>query len=136
MKCEPAEAARIGRVRFIAVALLAASSAACAEPSAPQVTSAADSSGGVAMTQASQQGPVSNLSFSQGQSFATLAEYLEFRRRRGEYDVPWYREIKPGTYELVSSADRVRSAKSTLARSWRGSMAFRAERISSSAPWG
>ena len=120
MKCDPAEAARIGRVRFIAVMFLLASSAACAEAPVPKAPSAGTSSEGVAMTQASQQGPVSNLPFSQGRSFATLDEYLEFRRRRGEYDVPWYREIKPGTYELVSfrgpGAERKIYTREELAR--------------------
>ena len=47
-------------------------------------------------------GGVPDLPFSQGRSFASLDEYLAFLRERGRYDVPWYREIRPGVYELVS----------------------------------
>ena len=46
--------------------------------------------------------PVSDLPFAQGRSFATLDDYLVFLKSRGRYDVPWYREIRPGFYELVS----------------------------------
>ena len=56
----------------------------------------------VVMASNSEQRPVANLPFSQGRSFASLDEYLEFRKKRGAYDVLWYREIKPGVYELVS----------------------------------
>ncbi len=54
------------------------------------------------MTQSSQQPPVANLPFSQGRSFASLDEYLGLLETRGAYDVPWYRQIRPGVYELVS----------------------------------
>jgi len=42
------------------------------------------------------------LPYGQGLSFATLDDYLAHLRRRGAYDVPWYREVSPGVYELVS----------------------------------
>lgn len=45
---------------------------------------------------------VANLPFAQGRTFTSLDEYLAHRRAQGTYDVPWYREIKPGTYELIS----------------------------------
>lgn len=54
------------------------------------------------MAKASPTEAVSDLPFSQGRSFTSLDEYLEFRKSRGAYDVPWYREIKPRLYELVS----------------------------------
>lgn len=54
------------------------------------------------MEDKSQEGAVSGLPFSQGRSFTSLDEYLAFLRKRGAYDVPWYREIQPGVYELVS----------------------------------
>ena len=54
------------------------------------------------MASDSGQRAVADLPFSQGRSFASLDEYLEFRKKRGAYDVPWYREIRPGLYELVS----------------------------------
>lgn len=50
----------------------------------------------------SEQRPVAGLPFAQGRSFASLDDYLEFRKSRGAYDVPWYREIRPGVFELVS----------------------------------
>lgn len=42
------------------------------------------------------------LPFSQGRSFESLDIYLAFLAERGKAGVPWYREIKPGVYELVS----------------------------------
>ena len=45
---------------------------------------------------------VPDLPFAQGRSFATLDAYLAHLRERGRHDVPWYREIRPGLYELVS----------------------------------
>ena len=98
MKCEPARAERLAPARIPAIALLLlAGSAACANPStSPNASTAAT------MPEARQDGAISNLPFSQGRSFATLDEYLEFRKQRGAYDVPWYRLVKPGLYELVS----------------------------------
>lgn len=47
---------------------------------------------------------VRNLPSSFGKSFATLDEYLEhLRRYAGPIDLPWYREIRPGVYELVTT---------------------------------
>lgn len=62
-------------------------------PSSENVTVAEERVGG---------GPVPNLPFAQGRSFASLDDYLAHLRERGRYDVPWYREIRPGVYELVS----------------------------------
>jgi hypothetical protein len=46
---------------------------------------------------------VRGLPFAGEQSFATLDEYLAFLKTAGEYDTPWYREIKPGrVYERVT----------------------------------
>lgn len=41
-----------------------------------------------------------DLPFAQGQSFASLDDYLAYRRKRGAADVPWYREVAPGVYAL------------------------------------
>jgi len=41
------------------------------------------------------------LPFAQGRTFATLDAYLAFLERRGAMDIPWYRETRPGVYELV-----------------------------------
>jgi hypothetical protein len=46
--------------------------------------------------------PVPGLPFAQGRAFASLDDYLAFLRERGRYDVPWYREVRPGVYELVA----------------------------------
>ena len=54
------------------------------------------------MAQSSQPAAVANLPFAQGRAFASLDDYLAFREKRGASDVPWYREIEPGLYELVS----------------------------------
>ena len=101
MKSEPSS--RLATAGRLALPLLLASSAACSQPPAPAVHSSANSGNeGTVVAQASNQLPVANLPFAQGRSFATLDEYLEFRKARGAYDVPWYRPIKPGMYELVS----------------------------------
>ena len=48
--------------------------------------------------------PVANLPSSFGRSFATLDEYLEhLRRYAGPVDRPWYREVRPGVYERVTT---------------------------------
>jgi hypothetical protein len=35
--------------------------------------------------------------------FATLDDYLAFLKKGGEIDKPWYREVSPGVYELVTT---------------------------------
>lgn len=42
------------------------------------------------------------LPFAQGRTFATLDAYLAFLRERGAYDVPWFQEVRPGVYALIS----------------------------------
>ena len=46
--------------------------------------------------------PVAGLPFSQGQSFATLDDYLAFLRKRSAYDVPYWQEVSPGVYRAVA----------------------------------
>lgn len=49
-------------------------------------------------------GGVRGLPSSFGRSFATLDEYLDHLRHYvGPIDRPWYREIRPGVYELVTT---------------------------------
>jgi hypothetical protein len=49
-------------------------------------------------------GGVSGLPSSFGRSFATLDEYLEhLRNYAGPVDLPWYREVRPGVYEEVTT---------------------------------
>ena len=43
-----------------------------------------------------------DLPFGQGLSFAALDDYLAHLERRGATGVPWYREVRPGVYELVA----------------------------------
>ena len=45
---------------------------------------------------------IPSLPHAAGRTFATLDDYLAFLRERGAYDVPWYREVRPGIYELVT----------------------------------
>ena len=85
----------------LAVPLALASSAACSEtaPTAPaKLTSPAKE----ATTAEDRAQPVSGLPFSQGRSFTSLDEYLAFLETRGAYDLPWYRKVRPGVYELVT----------------------------------
>lgn len=103
MNTEPPNHRRTVARQLWAVPLLVASSAACSQAPAPQVNAAQiNSSEGVVVAENSEQRPVANLPFAQGRAFASLDAYLEFRKSRGAYDVPWYREIKPRVYELVS----------------------------------
>ena len=47
---------------------------------------------------------VRGLPSSFGRSFATLDEYLEhLRNYAGPIDQPWYRQVRPGVYEYVTS---------------------------------
>jgi len=103
MKIEPGKQ-RVGiGGKLWALPILLASSAACSQSPTPEVRSATvNTSEGIAVAQGSEQAPVANLPFSQGRSFSSLDEYLKFLQTRGAYDVPWYREIRPGVYELVS----------------------------------
>ena len=91
------------KLHRLAIPLVLVGSAACsetaqtatAEPSAPAATAA--------VAEDRVQGrPVAGLPFSQGRSFATLDDYLAFLKARGAHDVPWYREARPGVYELVT----------------------------------
>ena len=85
------------------IPLLLASSAACSEPPSTEIGRAAVGSMETTNVQHRSQGAsVEGLPFSQGRSFSSLDEYLAFLRKRGAYDVPWYREIRPGVYELVT----------------------------------
>jgi hypothetical protein len=42
----------------------------------------------------------SGLPHAQGRSFATLDDYLAWRETLGAHDLPCYREVEPGVYEL------------------------------------
>jgi len=47
--------------------------------------------------------PVANLPYARGRSFTTLDEYLAHLKSLGAIDLPWWREIRPGVYERVTS---------------------------------
>lgn len=86
----------------LAIPLALASSAACSEAPPARVATLGAEAEETAIVQ-DQSGPaVSGLTFSQGRSLTSLDEYLAFLRKRGAHNVPWYREVRPGVYELVS----------------------------------
>ena len=92
-----------GSRALIGIPLLLAASAACSQPpqsSLRNLPSEAKEEAPVQDRSAAQ--PVAGLPFAHGRTFTSLDEYLAFRKARGAYDVPWYREIRPGVYELVS----------------------------------
>ena len=61
---------------------------------------------------------VSGLPSSFGRSFATLDEYLEhLRNYAGPIDQPWYREVRPGVYEYVTSL-RLEGASAARAKTY------------------
>jgi hypothetical protein len=93
------------RSEIKAILALAGLAAACSDRPA----GAADGAQGNKDTVRMEQGTngtdgVRDLPSSFGRSFATLDEYLEhLRRYAGPVDQPWYREIRPGVYELVTT---------------------------------
>jgi hypothetical protein len=46
---------------------------------------------------------VSNLPFARGRTFGSLDDYLEHLERQGAIDLPYWREIRPGLYEHVTT---------------------------------
>jgi hypothetical protein len=46
---------------------------------------------------------VANLPYARGKTFSTLDEYLAHLEALGAVDLPWWREIRPGVYERVTS---------------------------------
>jgi hypothetical protein len=93
------------RSEIKAMLALAGLAAGCAERPA----GAADGARGKKEAPRMEQGAngadgVSGLPSSFGRSFATLDEYLDhLSRYAGPIDQPWYREIRPGVYEYVTS---------------------------------
>jgi len=84
---------------------LAALAAGCAERPTRAIDGAQDKQERVKMDQRSDsQDGVQGLPSSFGKSFTTLDDYLEhLRNYAGPIDLPWYRENRPGAYELVTS---------------------------------
>ena len=46
---------------------------------------------------------VSNLPYARGRTFRTLDEYLAHLERQGAIDLPYWRQVAPGVYELVTT---------------------------------
>lgn len=46
---------------------------------------------------------IANLPYARGKTFRTLDEYLAHLEAQGAVDLPWWREIRPGVYERVTS---------------------------------
>jgi hypothetical protein len=70
-----------------------------AEAPAPTMETPVDGNAGAASNEG-----VAGLPFSHGKSFRTLDEYLQhLERHAGPIDQPWWREIRPGVYEHVTS---------------------------------
>ncbi|MDQ8754816.1 hypothetical protein RCO27_01120 [Sphingosinicella sp. LHD-64] len=53
------------------------------------------------MTRSNSGEGVADLPYSRGKRFRTLDEYLAHLEGNGAIDLPWWREIRPGVYELV-----------------------------------
>jgi hypothetical protein len=56
---------------------------------------------------------VANLPYARGKSFRTLDEYLAHLETQGAVDLPWWREIRPGVYERVTSMPEARREVAT-----------------------
>lgn len=83
--------------KALAWAAVAVSTACSGERAPASRATAAQEAAGMERTP-----DASDLPYAQGRSFATLDDYLAFRRERGAIDLPWYREARPGVYELVT----------------------------------
>ena len=46
---------------------------------------------------------IANLPYARGKTFHTLDDYLAHLEAQGAIDLPWWREIRPGVYERVTS---------------------------------
>ena len=84
--------------------VLAGLAAACSEPTIGGA-SALDTSKEPRMADDAVGGerPARQLPYAQGRSFEALDEYLAHLRRNSAIDLPWYREIRPGVYERVTT---------------------------------
>lgn len=58
---------------------------------------------------------VPNLPYARGKTFRTLDEYLVHLEAQGAVDLPWWREIRPGVYERVTSMPEARREEATRA---------------------
>ena len=58
---------------------------------------------------------IANLPYARGKTFRTLDEYLAHLEAQGAVDLPWWREIRPGVYERVTSMPESRPEVATRA---------------------
>ena len=56
---------------------------------------------------------IANLPYARGKTFRTLDEYLAHLETQGAIDLPWWREIRPGVYERVTSMPEARREVAT-----------------------
>ena len=56
---------------------------------------------------------VANLPYARGRTFRTLDEYLAHLEVQGALDLPWWREIRPGVYERMTSMPEARREVAT-----------------------
>ena len=101
------------RSEIKAMLVLSGLAAGCADNPAGAADGARSKQEATRMEQATNGGDgVKGLPSSFGRSFATLDEYLEhLRRYAGPIDQPWYREIRPGVYEYVTTMRPPRPAQ-------------------------
>lgn len=69
----------------------------------PLATASAEPQKETGAVQRSPDGSVANLPYARGKTFRTLDEYLAHLEALGAVDLPWWREIRPGVYERVTS---------------------------------
>jgi len=101
------------RSEIKAILVTAGLAAGCADRPAGAADGAQGNKETVGMEQGTNGGDgVKGLPSSFGRSFASLDEYLEhLRNHAGPIDLPWYREIRPGVYEYVTSMRPAPAAK-------------------------
>lgn len=93
------------RLGMTMILVLAGLAAACTERTAGAAPPPAAKKESTMTEQAAGgQRPARQLPDSFGRTFASLDEYLaHLRRYAGPIDKPWYREIRPGVYERVTT---------------------------------
>jgi hypothetical protein len=83
----------------VALSTLFASQAAAGEPAQDRN----HQQGEAATVQSPADEGVANLPFARGRTVRALDDYLAHLEKQGAIDLPWWREIRPGVYERVTS---------------------------------
>lgn len=95
--------------RFIGPLALAGVSMACTGQAADRAPAREAPGSAIAMDEIARDaapgtgGPVANLPWARGLSFSSLDEYLAHLETNGAVDLPYYRETRPGVYQLVTT---------------------------------